>query len=157
VPAGSHALAVNAPRLALKRVEFDVATGSPTVDLGDIALEVGLAIRGRVRTRAGAPVAGARLTGRPMRPLALTSLPAEARTEDDGTFGPAGLAEASYRLLVTAPGYGGTDKEAEAGAQGVDIVLSPAGAVSGQVVDEAGHSVVPYDVQADVTGERAMR
>jgi protocatechuate 3,4-dioxygenase beta subunit len=56
LPPGSYALGVLAPRFAGRRVEAEVSGAEPVVDLGDIALEQGLAIRGRVRSITGAPI-----------------------------------------------------------------------------------------------------
>lgn len=151
LPPGSHALLVNAPRHAPKRVDFDVVKHG-VVDLADVSLEVGLTIRGRVRDRAGLPVAGARVRGLGGGPG--MARPLECESEADGAFVLAGLQEGTYELRIEAPGYAPVTKHADAGAEKVDVVLSPGGSITGLVVDEAGRAVEAYNVRANAASER---
>jgi hypothetical protein len=59
VPPGEHVFRATAPRHAEARVESTVGGDARVVDVGDVRLEVGHAIRGRVRTKAGTPIADA--------------------------------------------------------------------------------------------------
>jgi protocatechuate 3,4-dioxygenase beta subunit len=154
LPPGSHALAVLAPGHGGQRVAFDVGTTGEPVDLGDIVLETGLAIRGRVRDKAGLPVSDAQVAGwsrsAGFRP------PAHVSTASDGSYVLAGLQPGSYNVKVTAPGYGEDSRSAEAGAEGVDFALAPSGAVTGTVVDEAGQPVDAFQVMIRPARDDAM-
>ena len=156
VPVGEHALGVNAPGQAAERVEFAVRAGDRQVDVGDVRLEVGLAIRGRVRTKASEPVAGASVRGFAMRRGAGASL-SEATTEADGSFVLAGPDQALYRLSVEAPGFGAANKEAEPGGDPLDLVLEPAGTITGLVVDDRGQPVDSFRVSARAKDSSPMR
>ena len=145
VPPGEHALQVSAPGYGRKRVDVSAHAGDAQVDLGDISLEAGLTIRGRVRDKAGTPIADAQLSGFPMRS---EGSEVEGRTETDGSFALGGLGPGSYRVTASAPGFGEAGRTAEAGSENVEIVLQPAGLVTGVVVDEAGRPVEAYRVSA---------
>jgi hypothetical protein len=154
VPVGEHALGVVAPGQAPERVEFAVRAGDRRVDVGDVRLEVGLAIRGRVRTKQGGAVADATVHGFAMRRGARL---AEATTEADGSFVLAGLDQALYSLSVQAPGYGSIDKQAEPGGEPVDLVLEPAGSITGQVTDDRGKPIESFRVTARSNEGMPMR
>jgi hypothetical protein len=147
LPAGGHVLGVTAPGYAPKRVEANVPPGGGDVDLGDVELETGLAIRGRVRDGAGQPIAAANITGYRARSMA-GPYPVQSISEADGSFVLAGLQPGSYRVNAAAPGYAGADRPIEAGAEKVELVLSPAGSISGAVVDDAGRPVEAFRVNA---------
>jgi 5-hydroxyisourate hydrolase-like protein (transthyretin family) len=149
VPAGSHALGVRAPGLAAQRVIFDLGPTTLEVDLGDVALEVGLTISGRVRDRAGLPVSGARIDMFPRSPTAISFRGDPVECAADGRFVAAGLSPGIHSLTASASGYGRVTKELEAGATGVELVLPPAAAIVGQVVDERGRAVEAFDVEAE--------
>lgn len=146
VPPGQHVLAVVAPGHAPRRVEVEVRNGDAQADVGDVALETGLTIRGRVRDKARAPVAGASIYA--YQRWSDLGTPAEARSEVDGSFVLAGLSPGAYQLRVKASGFGGVDREVDAGAENVELVLEPAGAILGTVTDEAGEPVESYRVTA---------
>ncbi|PYQ21317.1 MAG: hypothetical protein DMF81_15845, partial [Acidobacteria bacterium] len=146
VPAGSHALAVIAPGYASKRVEVQVAPSAREVILGDVELETGLTIHGRVRDRAGLPVGGATVVAWPARRMPDRSVRVSA--EADGTFVLAGLEPGPQRLSASAPGYAGIMRQSEAGAEKVELVLSPAGSIAGTVVDDGGRPVELFNVSA---------
>ena len=144
VPPGDHTLGVIVSGYAHKRVEISIGRSDAQVDLGDIALETGLTIRGRVRDKAGKAVAEAQLSAYPSR----SGGSVEGRTESDGSFALGGLVPGSHRLNVTASGFGETERTVEAGSENVEVVLQPAGAVTGLVVDEGGRPVEAYRVFA---------
>jgi protocatechuate 3,4-dioxygenase beta subunit len=110
-----------------------------------VRLEVGIAIRGRVRSKAGQPIADA--DGARDR-HAHGERPQRARSEADGTFVLAGLEAGVYRVTAEAVGFGQEDKTAEAGGDPLDLVLSPAGTVTGRVVDDRGQPVESFRVSA---------
>jgi hypothetical protein len=150
VPVGEHALGVTAPGLARQRVDVAVREGERQVDVGDVRLEVGIAIRGRVRSKAGQPIADAVVRATVMR---MGSDNTEARSEADGTFVLAGLEQGVYRVSAEAVGFGQEDKTAETGGEPVELVLSPAGTITGRVVDEREQPVESLRVSAR-TNER---
>jgi hypothetical protein len=154
VPSGSHALAVVARGVAARRVPIEVGAGQKAVDLGDVVLEAGAQIRGRVRDTAGAPIADAALHGYPDGPLAAGASPIEGRTGADGTFALGGASAPSYRLHVRAPGFGAVTHPVEAPSKDVELVLEPAGTIEGLVVDDAGRPVEAFDVSAMPAGGR---
>jgi protocatechuate 3,4-dioxygenase beta subunit len=146
---GDHVLEVTAPGYASRRVEVSVRVGAQA-DAGDIALEVGLAIRGKVKDKAGAPVADARIEAMPSSRVlpGRWTAPRDARSEADGSFAVAGLDPGPYRLRVLAPGFAEAERPAEAGADKVEIVLSPAGTITGLVVDEKDRPVEAFHAVA---------
>jgi hypothetical protein len=151
-PAGSLALAVMAPGFASKRVEVQVGPAAREVNLGDVELERGLTIRGRVREHAGLPVAGATVVASLARPMPnRTSV--RALSEADGSFVLAGLDPGPQRLFASAPGYAGTSRPSEPGAEKVEMILSPAGSVTGAVVDDGGRPVEAFDINAQPVEE----
>ncbi|MET0555198.1 MAG: carboxypeptidase regulatory-like domain-containing protein [Vicinamibacteria bacterium] len=150
VPPGEHALGVTAPGLARQRVDVAVREGERQVDLGDVRMEVGIAIRGRVRSKAGQPIADAVVRANVMR---MGNDGVEARSEADGSFVLAGLEQGMYRVTAEAVGYGQEDKTAETGVEPVELVLSPAGTITGRVVDERSQPVESFRVSAR-TNER---
>jgi protocatechuate 3,4-dioxygenase beta subunit len=158
VAPGSWVVAVIAPGFAVQRLSADVGTAGTPVDLGDVVLETGLTIRGRVRDRAGSPIADALINGMFRRPGFGGGNMPSARSEADGTFVLAGLSPGTYRLQVRAQGYGDSAKSAEPGGEPVDFVLDAAGAVTGLVMDEAGRPVDSFRVMArPVVEETGLR
>ena len=74
------------------------------MDVGDIVLEQGVAIRGRVRTSAGLPIADAEIaTG--SFDMARGGAVSDARSGSDGSFVLAGLIRVPTRVNVRASGY----------------------------------------------------
>jgi protocatechuate 3,4-dioxygenase beta subunit len=147
LPSGAHVLGVRAPGYSSKRVDVQVRPGGRDVDVGDIELESGLAIRGRVRDAAGRPIAGANLTASQAGMMAPS--PVQAVSEADGSFVIGGLQPGAYRLNAFAAGYGGAERSVEAGVDKADVVLSPAGSIAGLVVDDAGRPVEAFRVSAN--------
>jgi len=147
LPAGGHVLGVTAPGYASKRVEVNLPSSGRDVDVGDVELETGLAIRGRVRDGSDRPITGAKITGYQARSMA-GPYPVQSISETDGSFVLPGLQPGSYRVNAAAPGYAGAERPIEAGAEKVELVLSPAGSISGAVVDDAGRPVEAFRVNA---------
>jgi large repetitive protein len=148
VPPGSYALGAVAPRYSGRRVEAEVSGREGVIDLGDIALEPGLAIRGRVRTSSGAPVPDAQVTtgGFDMMRGGTFS---EARSEADGSFVLAGLIPGPTRVNVRALGFASVNnKMMMPGGDPVDVILSAGGSVAGMVVEEGDRPVDSYRVIA---------
>ena len=154
VPQGEHALGVNAPGQAPERVELAVRAGDKVVDVGDVRLEVGIAIRGHVRTKEGAAVPDASIQAYTMRRGATRG---DARSEADGSFVLAGLEQTMYHLTVVAAGFGTAEKEAEPGGEPIDIVLEPAGIITGLVTDDRGRPVDGFRVSATLGDGTMMR
>jgi protocatechuate 3,4-dioxygenase beta subunit len=146
VPPGSHAVAVTAPGYASQRLSADVGTAGTPVDLGDIVLETGLTIRGRVRDHNGSAIAEAQVNAFARRP-GFGNMNS-ARSEPDGSFVLGGLTPGTYRVTARASGYGVATRSVEAGGDGGDFVLDAAGGVTGLVVDEAGKPVDAFRVMA---------
>jgi protocatechuate 3,4-dioxygenase beta subunit len=144
-----------------RRLTIDVSARQPALDLGDVVLEAGLQIRGRVRDKAGAPVVDAALRayaeGGPR--VSGGATPLEGRTDTDGAFVLGGATASGYRLMVQATGYAPFSQPVDAPSEGVEIVLDAAGGIAGLVVDDAGRPVETFEVSAQPAGgrEAAMR
>ena len=152
LPPGSHALGVLAPGYGPKRLDVDV--GAKPVDLGDVLLDPGLVIRGRVRERSGLPVPDAVLLAQPARPTMMAmDWPLEARSEADGAFVIGGLTAGTYGVHVRVPGYGEKTQPFDAGTEKADFVLDRTGSISGIAVDDAGSAVPSFRVTARPVGE----
>jgi protocatechuate 3,4-dioxygenase beta subunit len=143
LPRGSHGLMFMADGYATRSIGVNV--GSQDVDLGDVALDPGLTIRGLVRDDAGLPVAGARLTAFQWR--GIEGL-VRGESQGDGSFVLGGLSPGQYRVTASASGYDGGTQDVAAGADDVAFALRPAGGVRGTVVDSAGRTVEAFTVAA---------
>jgi protocatechuate 3,4-dioxygenase beta subunit len=156
VPPGAHGLAVGGRGFATKRV--DVSVAEKAIDLGDITLEMGNAIRGRVRDRAGLPIADARVEA--LLPMNVTRSrnPSTGSTtsEADGRFTLAGLSPGPYQVRAQALGFGSATRPAEAGAENVELILQPAGTLSGTVVDDSGRGVSSFRLAARASNRPAV-
>jgi protocatechuate 3,4-dioxygenase beta subunit len=151
MPPGRHVIAVAAPGYKPKRV--DVTVGTKPVDVGEVALETGLVIRGRVVDESGTPVADAELEATPApvaRRVYDESPQRSSRSEADGRFVVGGLTEGTYDVTAQAYGFGRVVKPIVAGASNVVLTLQAAGLITGLVVDEAGKPVTDYRVAAQV-------
>jgi hypothetical protein len=150
VPPGAYVLAVVASGYAGKRVEMNVGPRATSVNLGDVVLETGLTIRGRVRDKAGVGIKDAQLHASAPR---LRGLPLDTQSEADGSYVLAGLDPGPYRVSVLALGHAASGRSIDAGAENADFVLAAGGSVVGVVVDDAGKAVEAYEVQAQPTQE----
>ena len=146
---GSYALGAVAPRFSGRRVEADVSGREPVVDVGDIVLEQGVAIRGRVRTSAGLPIADAEImTG--SFDMSRGGAFSEARSGPDGSFVLAGLLPGPTRVNVRASGFASVnEKTMIPGDDPVDVILNAGGSVSGLVVEEGNRPIDAYRVVAN--------
>jgi large repetitive protein len=147
VPPGSHAARTVARGVAPRRVEVEVPARAGAVDLGDVVLDTGLQIRGRVRDKAGAPIADATVRAFEDRSMG-AAVVLEGATEADGGFALGGATGGTYQLSVSAPGYTRFDDTIEAPRDGLEVVLAPAGSITGTVVDAAGRAVETFEVIA---------
>jgi carboxypeptidase family protein len=151
VPVGGHVLAVVAPGFAPQRVE--VTVGTSPVDVGDVRLEPGLVIQGRVVDAGGTPVSEAELKAAPAvleRKMYDESPERTARSEGNGFFLIGGLGEGTYEVTVEAYAFGRVVKSINAGTKNVTLALEPGGSITGQVVDEGGRPLTHYRVVAQV-------
>jgi hypothetical protein len=145
-PPGSYALGALAPRFAGRRVEAEVSGAEPVVDLGDIALEQGLAIRGRVRSSAGAPIPDAEIqTGG--FDMMRGGVSVETRSGSDGTFVLAGLLPGPTQVNVRASGFASVnEKTMIPGEEPVEVILTPGGSITGLVVEEGDRPIDAYRI-----------
>ena len=120
LPLGSLGIGVSAPRHASRRVDAQVPARGRAVDVGDVALDPGLAIRGRVRDREGSAIADA--TVRALRQEPGEAGEAEATSGPDGRFDLGGLRPGRHEVSASAPGYATAYAAAEAGGEPVDVV-----------------------------------
>lgn len=149
VPVGEHVLVASAPARAGRRVEVAVRVTDRQVDLGDVRLEPGLAIRGRVRSQAGRPIAGALVRASGPR----GGDPSEVLSAANGTFVLAGLDPGTHHVSIEADGFAAEQKTAEPGGAPLAVVLGQAGIISGRVVDDQGPLVDGFRVTADTGGD----
>lgn len=157
VPTGSLVLSVAAPGYSPERAEVEVSEKTLLGDVGDIELKTGLTIRGAVSDASGAPVGGASLTGFQMPAPGPVGMQIEALSEADGSFSFGGLEPGSYRLLVSASGYGRTEvPRVEAGTARLAITLKPGGSVRGRVVDDSGKPVPSFRASLRPEERRGM-
>lgn len=145
LPPGGLLLQARAAGFAERDVETRLAGRPPSADLGDVTLDSGLAVRGFVRDRAGAGIAGASLMGMARG----QERPTEATTEEDGAFVLAGLPPGSVEVMVRAPGYASLRQPVSVGGEDVVIVLDAGGTIVGAVVDAKGQPVNGAFVRAE--------
>ena len=146
LPPGALGIGVAAPRHATRRVEVSVIRRG-AVDLGDVVLETGLAIRGRVRDREGNGLEGASVRARLRRPGERRQ--GEATSEADGAFVVAGLEAGTYRITAELPGYAAASATALAGGDPVDLAMEAGGEIAGRVVDAAGQPAEDASLSAE--------
>jgi protocatechuate 3,4-dioxygenase beta subunit len=150
LPRAPLALGVTVRGYAPRRV--DAAPAAADLDLGDVVLERGLTIRGRVRDAAGHGITDAKVQA-VMQNMPPRRVTADGLTEADGTFLVAGLEPGVYSVRVDASGYGRATARMTAGGEPVDLVLQRSGAITGTVVDEKGVPVPAFEVTATPTEE----
>src|SRR5258707_11996414 len=148
VPPGSYALGAVAPRYTGRRVEAEVSGREAAFDHGDISLEPGRAIRGRLRTSSGVPVPDAQITTGGFDMMSRGTF-SQARSEADGSFALAGLIAGPARINVRALGFASVNnKMMMPGGDPVDVILTAGGSVAGVVVEEGDRPVDSYRVVA---------
>ena len=138
LPLGTLGLGVTAPQRASRRVEASLPARGRTVDLGEVVLEAGLAIRGRVADREGSGIGGASLRA---QGLAGERARGEATADAEGAFVVGGLKAGSYEIRATAPGYATAVAKTEPGADPLELVMVAGGQIAGTVVDTMGQPV----------------
>jgi uncharacterized GH25 family protein len=153
LPRGSHVLAVVARGYLAKRVNVELDPRDRQTDLGEVALEAGLGIRGRVKDKAGRPVPAARIEAVQDRSAGIPAASleperSEESTDADGSFAVTVSSPGTYRITARASGYGAAVKRVEAGSESATLVLEPAGAITGLVVDEQDRPVDGFEVNA---------
>jgi large repetitive protein len=153
LPLGSLGVAVSAPRYSTRHVDAEMPARGRTADFGDIALEAGLSIRGRVRDREGSGIAGAAVSA--TRRGSGSPSEGEAVCEEDGSFLVGGLEAGSHDVSVVAPGYAAAHATTTPGGEPLDLVLEPGGEIAGRVVDADGSPV--DDAQVSVEDESQPR
>jgi protocatechuate 3,4-dioxygenase beta subunit len=151
VPRAALALGVTAARFLSRRVE--ATPDSAELDLGDVVLDSGLAIRGRVRDQAGQAIADAQVRGGLMGMGPMRSR-VEGSSAADGTFVLAGAEPGLYSLSVEAAGFATATTQASAGGEPIELTLERAGSITGTVVDEKGAPVAAFGVTATPVEEK---
>ncbi len=144
VPPGSHVLGVVPRGFAPRRVDLEVPSHRPLVDLGDILVERGLSISGRVQTPSGEGVPSAELHAWSFRGRNRS----RAISEPDGSYVLAGVDPGVYEVGVTARGFAPGHAMIDAGTRHADITLDVAGSITGDVVDQAARAVQSFTVTA---------
>jgi hypothetical protein len=132
VPTGEIAIEAASPGFAKRETAVTIGARSRDGDVGDVVLDAGVTVRGVVRDRQGAGIAGASVTA---SPRAVLDRPAEAKVGEDGSFVVGGLPPGPVQLLARAPGHAPAVRKAMAGDEGVELVLDSGGTIVGTVVD----------------------
>jgi protocatechuate 3,4-dioxygenase beta subunit len=151
LPPGRHALNVAARGRVPQRASVEIGNGSEQ-DLGDLALEAGLVLAGRIRDPQGRPVALARVAASHDDENTVRTVTTES--EPDGRFRIAGLPAGEVRLRVEAPGFAAARASASAGGAPIEITLHPGGSLLGMVVDDADRPVDSFTLEAETSGGR---
>jgi protocatechuate 3,4-dioxygenase beta subunit len=152
LPPGHHRATVIARGHTQTPLEFQTREGAE-VDLGDVSLASGLAIRGQVQDINGTPVAGARIEAASIDGRA--GYAADA-TDIDGAFALAGLGDGAYRLSVTVGGVYRAGREVNAGSEPIVWTLEPTGAAAGEVIDASGRPVDSFFATARSLTDEGM-
>jgi protocatechuate 3,4-dioxygenase beta subunit len=146
LPLGALGIGVSAPGHAARRVELTIPARGRSLDLGQVPLETGLLLRGRVVEREGNGVAGAQV--RASTPGRAERSEGEAVTETDGAFEIGGLRAGPHEVVASAAGHASARTKAEPGGPPVRLVLEPGGEIVGRVVDALGQPVEDARVEA---------
>ncbi len=146
LPVGTLGIGVSAPRHATRRLEATIARGR-AVDLGDVALETGLVIHGRVRDGEGSGIEGASVRASMRR--AVERHEGEATSEADGAYLVAGLKPGTYQLIASRSGFAPAHATAQAGGDPVDLVMEAGGEIAGRVVDAEGQPAEDATLSAE--------
>ncbi len=133
--------------LPIQRTGVELRTDQIT-DLGDLTVDPGEAIRGRVVESAGTPIEGARIEGTTLD----GRFPRRVRSTSrrDGSFELSGLAaDAVVTVHVEAEGHASTEpvELRVADARPVELVLHSWGRIRGRVVDENGDPVSRFRIR----------
>lgn len=158
VPPGSHVLLVQSRGYSPERLAVDVGAREAEIDVGEVALAQGPAIRGRVKDVEGTAIEGANVYGIRAHP-SLSSLLQETyvihdSSQRDGSFALSVSGGADYYVWVRASGHAQADLTVPAGQEQIEVTLKPAGVLHGTVVDEKGSPVEQFRVTAQIHGRR---
>lgn len=147
IPSGEHTLLLVPRGHAPTQVRLRVRDRD--LELGDIAVESGAFINGRVRSGHGVPVPDCEVSARLGE-----SLLARELSEPDGSFLLGGLRPGEYSVEARCNEATAIQKAMAGGdrGDGVTLVLRSAGRVVGEVVDELGQSVTAFTVALGVQG-----
>lgn len=150
LPSGSFSLQFSDQAHAVARATAAVAA-LQSVDLREVVLETGLAIRGKVRDREAAPIAGVLVRAQPR--MGAEGPRAEAETDAGGAFVLAGLSAGTYHLSTEAVGYASQQATGTAGGEPVPLVLDTGATIVGRVVDAMGQAVDGAYVSGESTDD----
>ena len=157
LPAGSLAFVAGGNGVPSRLVPVQVGPRQRVADVGDLVLEPGAHIRGRVRDKMRAPIAGAVVRGFADWPVEPGVPAIEGRTEPDGTFVLGATSAPRYRLSVRVPGVAPLTRDVYAPSDGVELVLDTEGGIAGLVVDDGDRPVESFWVTATSHGARMGR
>ena len=153
VPVGTSDLGITASGLTPRRLAAEVGPRDKAVDLGTVTLERGLTIVGRVVDRAGAPVGNASLYAWPTSSATFafsSSSPDAVLSDAQGAFVIGGLEAGIYSVSASIAGYVSAGQKTEAGSEKpLRLVVTPAGTITGSVVDARGRAVESFTVMAE--------
>ncbi len=157
VPAGTWNLSVRAPGRGSATVTHLEVEEGEEVDAGEIVVEPGLVLRGRVTAADGSPVSGAEVVA-----LGEEEPPAEGPatwTGSDGTFELGGLPREGA-VLARAPGFApGKSRFRVIPGEGLpwmEIVLDEGGSIEGRVTGPSGEPLAGATVEIrELPGSRA--
>lgn len=154
-------LAVRASGYAPLDAERTLARGEH--ELGDIALEAGVVLEGRVIDPNGRPVAEAQLFSRPRSNGFTFEMPGRgrpplAKTDEQGRFKIDMLASGPWRMLVTSEDHpdktfdGETDRPG-VHTRGLEFALDEGAQIAGRVTGAGGNVLATLQVSAQPRGE----
>jgi len=152
--AGDYSLEVRAPSFVPAMRDGVKVVAGESVDIGDVTLEAGVSVRGRVVDRDGAPVAGARVSLKPAGMFSIRFGAEEQATLShlDGRFVLRGLAAGSQSLVAEHPDFARAEAttRTEPGVEGQEVVLTlgKGGRIAGTVRDERGSPQAGVGVMA---------
>ncbi len=156
-------------RAAVAAVETTVGL---LADVGDLRLEPGAAIAGRVMNRDDKPIAGASVRVMNMVPRRITGsnstaerralsheFSLRATTDEEGHFELPGLTPGSYTVYADAPGHAtGQRANVATGSRDVRVVMSPLGAVLVKLRSQtSGELINGAEIQASTASFRSFR
>ncbi len=162
-------------RLAYSRtLSYPKDAAKPEIDLGEMVLERGVLLQGRVRGEDGRPIAGARVTATDSMGRSLFTrygntdpqlryLVSRATSDDRGAFLLPGVHAAAMQLSIAADGYENRTLPAVSIREPLDVTLRKTGFVTGKVVDDKGQPVaeayvrVSYEVDPASSSEKTEK
>lgn len=155
LPLGDLELEALAHGFSPRRVSASLFEAGTTAELGDVILDRGLSIRGRVADQDGAGVEAALVRAMPRSYRPRQRL--EARSREDGSFELGGLDEGLHTLTATKPGYAGPQLATQAGDEAVELVLETGGEIAGRVVTADGQAALDALIRAELADPSVER